>query len=323
MDTTGQLWASHWHVGRFGEIYRFGAIALLAGLLVQLLGDAVIATVDVVSAKSSWNGCWLRLSYRGKGRRSQGSNFSTEMGDGSQRSLSEPRVVVVSDLCVEKRWTRARREMELGGNIGQGRQLAINALLTTQGLPGSISNEYDVTNYCNGPSYIVQTIVRGGTPNTHGNQYSVCRVTLLPRKLWAVLSNTWREIEREGDSHNERKPRFARLDDDQQHGEVEGEREPETAVSRSALETRPQQKYMPQYWMDRGEKMIAGLAVQLCEGRGLLGRRPWLSKLPDFRMQMSLCTSDGLRALMLSHSLTTRDDERGGVGDRVAATSDC
>lgn len=84
-----------------------------------------------------------------------------------------------------------------------------------------------------------------------------------------MLSNTWREIEREGDSHNERKPRFARLDDDQQHGEVEGEREPETAVSRSALETRPQQKYMPQYWMDRGEKMIAGLAVQLCEGRGL------------------------------------------------------
>ena len=156
----------------------------------------MIATVDVVSAKSSWNGCWLRLSYRGKGRRSQGSNFSTEMGDGSQRSLSEPRVVVVSDLCVEKRWTRARREMELGGNIGQGRQLAINALLTTQGLPGSISNEYDVTNYCNGPSYIVQTIVRGGTPNTHGNQYSVCRVTLLPRRLWAVLSNTWREIER-------------------------------------------------------------------------------------------------------------------------------
>jgi hypothetical protein len=45
-----------------------------------------------------------------------------------------------------------------------------------------------------------------------------------------------RESEREGDSHNERKPRFARLDDDQQHGEVEGEREPETAVSRSALE---------------------------------------------------------------------------------------
>jgi hypothetical protein len=53
------------------------------------------------------------------------------------------------------------------------------------------------------------------------------------------------------------------------------------------------------------------------------GTTTMVSKLPDFRMQMSLCTSDGLRALMLSHSLTTRDDERGGVGDRVAATSDC
>ena len=55
--------------------------------------------------------------------------FSTEMGDGSQRSLSEPRLVVVSDQCREEMETRARREMELGGNIGQGRQLAINVCL--------------------------------------------------------------------------------------------------------------------------------------------------------------------------------------------------
>lgn len=90
----------------------------------------MVATVDVVSANSSWNGCWLRLSYRGKGRHSQGSNFSTEMGDGSHRSPSEPRVLVVSDLCRrEEMKTRARREMELGGNIGQGRQLAINVCL--------------------------------------------------------------------------------------------------------------------------------------------------------------------------------------------------
>lgn len=66
------------------------------------------------------------------------------------------------------------------------------------------------------------------------------------------------------------------------------EREPETAESRSALATRPQQKDMSQYWMDRGEKVIDGPAVQLCEGRGLWVDDHGYPGWPSSGLQMSL-----------------------------------
>ena len=114
------------------------------------------------------------------------------MGGGNHRPFSDHGSWFYP-VCFEaaEMETRARRDMDLGGNIGQRRQLANRACLRPKVCQAVVSR----TN-TTGRIVVVQTIVRGGTPDTHGNQHSARRVTLLPRRLWAVLSNTWRERER-------------------------------------------------------------------------------------------------------------------------------